>query len=89
MVSLFNRRVIEKNIRVWMINLLRQLRIETVDLLPALEAAVRDRDLYPQTDPHPNKYGTRIIAQAIDDYLKVRPSSDSVAAQDKTERARN
>ena len=75
----------EDRARVWMINLLHQLRIETVDLLPALEAAVSDRDLYPIADPHPNKYGTRVIAQAIDDYLKVHPSSDSVAAQDKTE----
>jgi SGNH hydrolase-like domain, acetyltransferase AlgX len=79
----------EDRARIWMINLLRQLRIETVDLLPALEAGVSDRDLYPLTDPHPNKYGTRLIAQAIDDYLKVRPSSDSVAAQNETERARN
>ena len=79
----------EDRARVWMINLLRQLGIETVDLLPALEAAVSDRDLYPLADPHPNKYGTRVIAQAIEDYLKVRPSSDSVAAQDQTERARN
>ena len=79
----------EDRARVWMINLLRQLGIETVDLLPALEAAVSDRDLYPLADPHPNKYGTRVIAQAIDDYLKVHPSSDSVVAQDKPERARN
>ena len=71
----------EDRARVWMINLLRQLRIETVDLLPALEAAVSDHDLYPRADPHPNNYGTRVIAQAIDDYLKVHPSSDSVAAQ--------
>ena len=71
----------EDRARVWMINLLRQLRIETVDLLPAQEAAVSDHDLYPLADPHPNKYGTGVIAQAIDDYLKVHPSSDSVAAQ--------
>jgi hypothetical protein len=75
----------EDRARVWLINLLHQLRIETVDLLPALEAAISDRDLYPIADPHPNKYGTRLIAQAIDDYLKVHPSTDSVAAQDKTE----
>jgi hypothetical protein len=79
----------EDEARVWMINLLRQLGIETVDLLPALEAAVSDRDLYPPADPHPNKYGTRVIAQAIDDYLEIHPPSDSVVAQDKTERAGN
>jgi hypothetical protein len=71
----------EDRARVWMINLLHQLRIETVDLLPAQEAAVSDHDLYPLADPHPNKYGTRVIAQAIDDYLKVHPSPESVAAQ--------
>src|SRR5262245_19292282 len=57
----------EDRARVWMINLLRQLRIETVDLLPALEAAVSDRDLYSPTESHPNENGTRAIAQAIDD----------------------
>ena len=71
----------EDRARVWMINLLRQLRIETLDLLPAQEAAVSDHDLYPLADPHPNKYGARVIAKAIDDYLKVHPSSEAVAAQ--------
>jgi hypothetical protein len=71
----------EDQARAWITNLLRQLKIETVDLLPALEAAVSDHDLYPTTDLHFNKYGTRVVAQAIDDYLKVHPSSDTVAAQ--------
>jgi hypothetical protein len=62
----------EDRAHVWMISLLRQLKIETLDLLPALEAAVVDRDLYPMTDPHPNKYGTRVIAQAIYDHLNDR-----------------
>ena len=79
----------EDRARAWMINLLHQLRIGTVDLLPALEAAVSNRDLYPVADPHPNKYGTRVIAQAIDDYLRVHHSADPVAAQDNAGQAKN
>jgi lysophospholipase L1-like esterase len=48
---------------------LRQGRIEFVDALPALEAAVVDRDVYPLTDPHPNKAGYRVIAETINHHL--------------------
>jgi hypothetical protein len=51
------------------VGLLREQDIESVDLLPALEAGVIQRDLYPLTDPHLNKTGYRVIAEAIDLYL--------------------
>jgi len=51
------------------IKFLRQSNIESVDLLPALEAEVDKTDPYPLTDGHPNKKGYRKIAETINNYL--------------------
>lgn len=48
---------------------LREDKIESVDLLPALEAGIGDRDLYSRTDPHPNNLGYRVVAEALDRHL--------------------
>ncbi len=48
---------------------LHQTNIETVDLLPALETAVDERDLYRLNELHPNKVGYRVIAVTINHYL--------------------
>ena len=50
---------------------LRELNIETVDLLPELERQVSDRDLFPPTDPHPNKAGYSVIAGTLNSYLNT------------------
>ena len=59
----------ENTARAWLAGLLREHHIENVDLLPALEAEVDDRDLFSPTDPHPNKDGYRVIAETINRYL--------------------
>lgn len=48
---------------------LEEVRIDFVDALPALEAEVVHRDVYPLIDPHPNVAGYRVIAEAIDRHL--------------------
>lgn len=48
---------------------LTQLKIETLDLLPSLEASVGENDLFPRTDSHPNKQGYLVIAKTINRYL--------------------
>jgi hypothetical protein len=56
------------------IELLHEQNIEVLDLLPPLEAQVRNRDLYQLADPHPNREGYRVIAETIDRYLRPWPS---------------
>jgi len=55
--------------RAWLAGVLRDRDIEFVDLLPALETEIKNRDLFPRTDPHPNKDGYRAIAETINRYL--------------------
>jgi len=59
----------ENTARAWLAGFLREHHIENVDLLPALEAEVDERDLFSLTDPHPNKDGYRVIAETINRYL--------------------
>jgi lysophospholipase L1-like esterase len=59
----------ENAARAWLAGFLRKHHIENVDLLPALEAEVDERDLFSPTDPHPNKDGYRVIAETINRYL--------------------
>jgi hypothetical protein len=55
--------------RAALVGVLRDHDIEFVDLLPALEAEIENRDLFPRTDPHLNKDGYRVIAETINRYL--------------------
>jgi len=48
--------------------------MEYLDLLPALQKANAEIDIYPQTDGHPNWKGYEIIAREIDSYL-TKPTS--------------
>lgn len=48
---------------------LSQNGIESVDLLPELAAAVKDRDIYPLNNPHPDRLGYEVIANTINQYL--------------------
>jgi hypothetical protein len=48
-------------------------KILMVDLLPALEAEVEQRDPFPLTDPHPSRVGYRVIAETINRYLNNVP----------------
>jgi hypothetical protein len=51
------------------IDFLQQHQIEAIDILPPLETEVVRGDLYPVTDPHPNKAGYRVIAETVNRYL--------------------
>lgn len=55
--------------RTKILGYLSELKIETIDLLPPLEAQVETRDLFPLTDSHPNKDGYFVIASEINGYL--------------------
>jgi lysophospholipase L1-like esterase len=57
--------------RTRIIGTLNELNIETLDLLPELETGVKDRDLFPLTDPHPNKEGYSLIARTVNRYLNA------------------
>ncbi|HME73429.1 MAG TPA: hypothetical protein VKM54_26740 [Myxococcota bacterium] len=59
----------EDTARDRLVGFLRANGIESVDLLPALEAEVEQRDLYPLVDGHPNRDGYRVIAEVINQYL--------------------
>jgi hypothetical protein len=50
---------------------LRELEIEALDLLPQLEMQVANRDLFPLTNPHPNKDGYSVIANTVNNYLNT------------------
>lgn len=51
------------------ISFLQQSNIEAVDLLPQLSAKVDGQDLYPLIDSHPDRYGYRVIAETLNNYL--------------------
>jgi hypothetical protein len=57
---------------------LHEIDIEFVDLLPALQGGIGDRDLYPMTDSHPNSLGYRVIADTISSYLDRHPPVSAV-----------
>lgn len=62
--------IAQENIaRDTIVSFLQEHHFEVVDLLPALEANVAERDLYPFADAHPNKYGYRTIAETLNAYL--------------------
>ena len=55
--------------RDMIVGFLHQSNIETVDLLPELETAVEEKDVYFSIDLHLNKDGHRVIAEAMSHYL--------------------
>jgi lysophospholipase L1-like esterase len=59
----------EDAVREVIVRFLREEGIEFVDTLPALEEGAIERDIYPLTDPHPNRAGYRVIAESINRYL--------------------
>jgi hypothetical protein len=57
--------------RTNIVEMLNNLNIESLDLLPELETDINNRDLFPLTDPHPNKEGYSVIARAVNSYLNA------------------
>lgn len=55
-----------------MIDLLKSAGVEVVDMRPYLEKGGKPLDYYFKTDPHWNKEGHALAAQALAEYLKVR-----------------
>jgi len=69
----------EDVVREELAGFLREQHLEVVDLLPALSRAVAKGDLYPLTDPHPDKAGYRVIAETINRYLNDVQSGSKAA----------
>ena len=55
--------------RTKIVEMLSNLDIESLDLLPELETEINSRDLFSLTDPHPNKDGYSVIARVVNSYL--------------------
>jgi hypothetical protein len=66
----------EDKVRTALSKLLADQNLDVMDLLPGLAAAVKERNLYPLTDPHPNNEGYRVIAELISRHLDMMRPGD-------------